>query len=394
MVIRDHRKGVGGFLVKDGLRRVAWSVGPEIFDESKRSPGKTVDELRAIIVDRAHEDYRTYRALGETQSRKADQGSYEVQEKIDEAEREDEMEGIEKLFRRVKEAGSDGSKSPSRVRVLRSCPSVKLRDDLVPIHGGLQTPKRLVGARTRDEIDELYAGLFEESPWLQEVIEWMWHEHLALLDDGPAYFRLPPFLLMGPPGCGKTHLVQRLAELSDAPSARIDMASLSSSFTVTGVEGGWSSARPGEVVCLISRSKAANPIVILDEAEKSRANRGAADPLLALLPLLQRDTAARFQCPAMQAEVDLSHVTWCLTANDIGRLPAPLLDRVKVFHCGSPSGKHLRHHVQRRLGKYAADATVVDHVVSLIESGKISLRGLGRLEEEFRRLDRGGPALN
>lgn len=131
----------------------------------------------------------------------------------------------------------------------------------------------------------------------------------------------------------------------------------------------------------------------MDEIEKSRANSGAPDPLLALLPLLQRDSAARFRCPALRADLDLSHVTWTMTANELGRLPAPFLDRITVFHCSVPKGKHLRHHLEQRFGDCAADHSVIDRIAHELEAGRLSLRGLGRLEEQFRRIDRGGPRL-
>lgn len=282
---------------------------------------------------------------------------------------------------------------PGSIRVLLTEPQVKAKDDLGNVVANLKKPKLLAGAATLHEIDQLYAQLFEESPWLQPVIEWAWCAHRDMLHEARTYFRLPPFLLVGPPGCGKTYLAEHLADLSGVIRRRIDMASISSSFAITGLESGWGSSRPGEVVGAIADGDAANPLIILDEIEKSRANSSAADPLLALLPLLQRDTAARFRCPALRADLDLSHVTWMMTANELGRLPAPFLDRITVFHCDAPKGKHLHHHLERRLGEYAADRSVIDRIAHELEAGRLTLRGLNRIEEQFRRIGRGGPRL-
>ena len=55
-------------------------------------------------------------------------------------------------------------------------------------------------------------------------------------------FRLPPLLLSGNPGCGKTALAKRIAALLAVPHAEIDMASVHTSFTVVGLDIGYAAA--------------------------------------------------------------------------------------------------------------------------------------------------------
>lgn len=144
--------------------------------------------------------------------------------------------------------GSNTELPPGSIRVLLTEPQVKTKDDLGGMAANLKKPKFLAGVADLDAIDRLYAQLFEESPWLQPVIEWMWHAHRDMLHEARTYFRLPPLLLVGPPGCGKTYLAERLADLSGVTRRRIDMSAISSSFAITGLESGWGSSRPGEVV--------------------------------------------------------------------------------------------------------------------------------------------------
>lgn len=58
-------------------------------------------------------------------------------------------------------------------------------------------------------------------------------------------FRLPPLLLSGNPGCGKTALAKRIAALLAVPHAEIDMASVHTSFTVVGLDLGYATGARG-----------------------------------------------------------------------------------------------------------------------------------------------------
>lgn len=108
------------------------------------------------------------------------------------------------------------------------------------------------------------------------------------------------------------------------------------------------------------------------------------DARKALLPLLQRATAKTYPDPYLQARVDLSYTDWLLLANDVEGLPAPLLDRVKLFRVGYPSGPHLRALLERQLGELDACGAAIDLLYAEFEAGRATLRTLDRIKSSLR----------
>lgn len=253
------------------------------------------------------------------------------------------------------------------------------------------TFKKVLGPADRAAVDEVAATLYATSPWMREVIRFIWSAMLDNLDDRGAA-AIPPLLLVGPPGCGKTFLAERLAALLSRPWKRLDGAAMTSAFAVAGGDFLWRHSHPSEAVRMIASSGAANPLIVFDEVEKATSSSGG-DPRMAVLPLLQRETAARYQDPYLQAQIDLSHVDWILLANSTNGLPPPLLDRVNVFHVSYPEGEDLYRTVERALGAEAADEAVIRAVVTAIEAGAMTLRGLDRVKSRLRAINR-RPRLN
>ncbi|MGM4916299.1 AAA family ATPase [Tardiphaga sp. 813_E8_N1_3] len=151
---------------------------------------------------------------------------------------------------------------------------------------------------------------------------------------------LKPMLLVGSPGSGKSRLVRRLAEILRLFIHRYDAAA-SSDNHFGGTSKSWGNTEASVPARAVGQSRTANPIVLVDEIEKASASKTNGRLADALLPFLDRETAGRYRDQSLDAELDLSRVTFIATANDDTRLPTPLRDRFRIIRVAAPTLQHL-----------------------------------------------------
>jgi hypothetical protein len=146
--------------------------------------------------------------------------------------------------------------------------------------------------------------------------------------------RIKPILFCGPAGTGKSRLVRRLGELLAVGVFRFDGAS-SSDNMFGGSPKGWSNTQPSAPARAVNQFRIANPIVMVDEIEKSGSSPAGALKH-AMLLFIECETAARYRDVSLDAEMDLSWVSHIATANDFTDLPAPLRDRYRIVKVRLP----------------------------------------------------------
>lgn len=151
-----------------------------------------------------------------------------------------------------------------------------------------------------------------------------------------AFFYIPPLLLVGPPGVGKTHFCQALGSLIGIDFNRIDIGTASSSASLMGLSFSWSTGQAGEIFNTLTNSEYANPIIMLDEIDKAVGNQNA--PIApALLCLLERENAKQFRDEGILLPLNASHVNWIATANHLDTISTPVLSRLLIAQIRPPS---------------------------------------------------------
>ena len=188
-------------------------------------------------------------------------------------------------------------------------------------------------------------ALFEDLPNFAEVLEDI-RKHLALCVDSNDSIELPPMLLLGEPGIGKTHFARKLAELLGTGFGFVPMSSLTAGWVLSGASSQWKNAKPGKVFDTFLNGDYANPVIVVDELDKA-ASDGQYDPLGALYELLEIDTATRFVDEFVELPIDASGAVWLATANDASRIPEPVLNRMAVYEIDAPDEAGARRIAQK-----------------------------------------------
>jgi len=198
--------------------------------------------------------------------------------------------------------------------------------------------RRFGGSQT--ELEDICVDLRKlraAQPHFSEVVDLILGQvRLAEVKGTPLH--LPPILVAGPPGLGKTHFTLELARALSRPVHRHSLDVSHTGSSLMGSARNWANTTVGlvfEMVCLGDR---ADPLILLDELDKARSTHNA-DPIAPLHSLLEPLTATKVTDISAGIQFNASHILWVATANDLYRIPDPIKSRFRVFKIAMPTAE-------------------------------------------------------
>lgn len=271
--------------------------------------------------------------------------------------------------------------------------------------------KKVIGVPSESAVERLYIETLLELPWNKqskettdieraekilerdhyglEKVKQRIIEYLAvrcLTNKGET----PILCLVGPPGTGKTSIAKSVAEALNKKYVRICLGGIRDEAEIRGHRKTYIGAMPGRIAAGLKQAGVCNPLMLLDEIDKVSSDYKG-DTSSALLEVLDPEQNKNFRDHYVELTLDLSKVLFIATANDAGKIPRPLLDRMEIIEIGSYTANEKFHIAKKYLvakqleknGIKPEQLNISDNALKLIISSYTREAGVRNLERKI-----------
>ena len=176
-------------------------------------------------------------------------------------------------------------------------------------------------SKVKEQLDKDHYGMKEVK---ERILEFLASRLKAKTSKGAI------ICLAGPPGVGKTSVGHSIATALGRKFYRFSVGGMRDESEIKGHRRTYVGAMPGKIIQGMKTTGVVDPVFLIDEIDKMGESIHG-DPASALLEVLDPEQNSNYQDFYIDLPYDLSKVLFIVTANDISRIPEPLLDRMEII---------------------------------------------------------------
>ena len=217
------------------------------------------------------------------------------------------------------------------------------------IDGEKRQTIELTGLSVSSEAMNAFTALGKKHPHFSKVFDYLLPFVESSFFNGSPLV-IPPMLIAGPPGIGKTKFISELFGVFGYPISHCHSSQFTCGSGLVGLQSTWSNTQPGYVAEAQRRSKLYNPLIAFDELERVRMAHQGGNGIsveAAFMRLLEPLEATRFVDACGQLPHDVSKVNWIFTCNEPSHIPPALLSRLNKVCVYPPTEESVIDNIHR-----------------------------------------------